>query len=277
MSENKILLTIAIPFYNAERYLAQAIDSVIAQTYTYWILQLVDDGSSDESLRIAQTYAEKDSRIIVYSDGENKNLGFRLNQIAQMCNTEYLARMDADDIMRPERLDKQLNILLKNPEIDVLGTNAYSINESDQVIGIRNMSQDDKKLQATTVFIHPTVMARTTWFQQNPYDVKAERIEDAELWNRTKDKSIFMATSEPLLFYREYNGNYYMKYWNSIPSALYVSRKNRYKLKYVKRVLMSLIKTVVYFVFERILRSSFLLNRRNAVIYSTPKSIEDLL
>src|SRR5699024_7083751 len=106
-----IMITIGIPFFTDESYLDMAIRSIINQTYQDWVLLLVDDGSSDGSLGIAKKYEEKDSRISVISDGENKKLPYRLNQIAQLTKTPYLARMDADDIMHPERIEKQLGIL----------------------------------------------------------------------------------------------------------------------------------------------------------------------
>ncbi|MBS1573586.1 MAG: glycosyltransferase family 2 protein, partial [Bacteroidetes bacterium] len=75
------LVTIAIPFYNAETYLAETINSVLAQTFSEFDLLLIDDGSKDKSLSIAKEFELKDARVKVFSDGENKNLGFRLNQI----------------------------------------------------------------------------------------------------------------------------------------------------------------------------------------------------
>ena len=123
------MVTIGLPFYNAEKYLALAIESVLQQTYTNWELLLLDDGSTDNSLSIAQSYAQKDSRIKVISDGKNKNLATRLNELPSLAQGLYLARMDADDIMLPARIERQLAVLKAHPEIDVLGTNAYIIND----------------------------------------------------------------------------------------------------------------------------------------------------
>ena len=121
------MVTIGLPFYNAEKYLALAIESVLQQTYTNWELLLLDDGSTDNSLSIAQSYAQKDSRIKVISDGKNKNLATRLNELPSLAQGLYLARMDADDIMHSARIERQLSVLKAHPEIDVLGTNAYII------------------------------------------------------------------------------------------------------------------------------------------------------
>jgi len=108
------MISIGISIYNAEKYLVDAINSVLEQTYENWELVLVDDGSTDNSLKIAQEFAIKDNRIRVISDGLNKKLPARLNQIINEAKYDYIARMDADDVMHPQRLEKQLQFLEKN-------------------------------------------------------------------------------------------------------------------------------------------------------------------
>ena len=100
------LVTIGIPFYNASQFLEYAIKSVINQTYTNWELILVDDGSTDDSLSIARSF--NDQRIKILSDGVNKGLVSRLNEIILNSRGSYIARMDADDIMHFERIEKQI-------------------------------------------------------------------------------------------------------------------------------------------------------------------------
>ena len=107
-------VTIGISFYNAEDYLSDAIKSILVQTYSHWELILIDDGSKDNSLKIADTYAAKDKRIRVISDGMNKKLPYRLNQITSEAKGDYIARMDADDVIAVDRIEKQVNFLEKN-------------------------------------------------------------------------------------------------------------------------------------------------------------------
>ena len=152
------MVTIGLPFYNAEKYLALAIESVQAQTYTDWELLLLDDGSTDNSLSIAQSYAQKDSRIKVISDGKNKNLATRLNELPSLAQGLYLARMDADDMMHPARIERQLAVLETHPEIDVLGTNAYIINDENAVTGMRYPITPKNTLTRVRGFIHPTII-----------------------------------------------------------------------------------------------------------------------
>lgn len=264
---NTRTVTIAIPFYNAEKFLAQAIDSVLWQTYTDWKLILLDDGSTDNSLAIAKTYAQSDSRITVISDGQNKNLGYRLNQIPTLVDTEYLARMDADDIMHPKRIEKQINILINHPEINVLGTNAYTINEKDEVVGKRYEDNQSKEIINVEGFIHPTIMARTEWFAKNPYDVEAVRIEDVELWYRTHKTSRFMMLTEPLLFYREIGTDYYKKYFKSNDAKKYILRKYANAKYWNVFFKTNKFKGLIYYLFNLVGMEKLLIQKRNKIIY----------
>lgn len=263
-------ITIAIPFYNADLFLSQAIESVICQTYSDWKLLLIDDGSTDSSLEIANKYAKTDDRITVYSDGENKNLGFRLNQIPYLVNTKYLARMDADDIMHPQKIEKQIKTLENNPQIDVLGTNAYSIDENDYVIGIR-VKPSGKNLRKVNSFIHPTIVAKTEWFKKNPYNVQAVRVEDIELWMRTSEKYNFEMLNEPLFFYREFGGGYYKKYMKSISSLGKMVLNNNFKIKYILLFLKTLMATIVYFLYSKLQMENKLIVGRNEVLLNPKK------
>lgn len=267
------LVTVAIPFYNAQRYLAEAIESVINQTYQDWNLILLDDGSTDDSLAIAKKYASTDDRISLLSDGENKNLGYRLNQISLEVKTKYLARMDADDIMHPNRLSRQIEILENNNEIDVLGTNAYIINLDSQVIGIRFLPIKNK-IKSVEGFIHPTIMAKTNWFLNNPYDERAVRLEDFELWMRTKSENKFKMLLEPLLYYREFPNTYYKKYYKSFKTILYLTQKWK-SFSIFKDIFIVPIKIVLYYFFEKILKSDYLFKRRNEMNFEIPIPLKD--
>lgn len=254
-------ITIAIPFYNAESYFEMAILSVLSQTFTDFTLLLIDDGSTDSSLKIAQKYLV-DKRVKVIADGKNINLGNRLNQIPSLTETKYLARMDADDIMHPERIKKQLEILKNNPDIDVLGTNAYSIDEKNDVVGQRMEASNDSLVSVKT-FIHPSIVAKTEWFSKNPYDVLALRVEDSELWLRTCDQYTFKSTSEPLLFYREIGNQYYKKYFKGFSGVLYILRKHKFSIKYWIFSLKYFLVSFIYLIFSFLGLEHILVQKRN--------------
>lgn len=275
MQANKDLISVGIPFFNAEKFLSKAIESVISQSYDNWELLLLDDGSTDSSLKIAKKFQEQDDRIKVFYDGKNKGLGARLNELAVLSSGEYIARMDADDIMHSKRLETQLQLLKGNPNIDVLGTNAYVIDENDLVLGMRIKQQSG--LTRVEHFIHPTIMAKKQWFLDNPYDEEAIRVEDAELWFRTKSKSNFMITNEPLLFYREFGSYYYPKYIKVIPSLIYLNKKYPLNKFWTKVLIVSSINVPTYWFFEVVLKNQFLKERRNQTIFKQKKAYREYL
>lgn len=260
------MVTIGLPFYNAEKYLALAIESVLQQTYTDWELLLLDDGSTDNSLSIAQSYAQKDSRIRVLSDSKNRKSGYRHNQAAQLTKTKYLAKMDADDIMHPNRIARQVEILETHSEIDVLGTNAYIINDDNKVIGMRYPIDSEERLEQVKDFMQPTIMAKTEWFLTNPYDIEAIRLEDAELWYRTHSKYHFVRLNEPLLFYREVGNNYYKKYFLAQQSKAYIFSKYPNESYWKHYFRANFLKGIVYRIAHIFGMEQRLVNRRNVKI-----------
>ena len=260
------MVTIGLPFYNAEKYLALAIESVLQQTYTNWELLLLDDGSTDNSLSIAQSYAQKDSRIKVISDGKNKNLATRLNELPSLAQGLYLARMDADDIMHSARIERQLAVLKAHPEIDVLGTNAYIINDENAVTSTRYPLTPKNTLTRVKSFIHPTIIAKKQWFLENPYDTKALRMEDAELWYRTHSKYHFVRLNEPLLFYREVGNNYYKKYFLAQQSKAYIFSKYPNESYWKHYFRANFLKGIVYRIAHIFGMEQWLVNRRNVKI-----------
>ena len=202
------LISVCIPFYNADKYLNYSIASVLNQTYTRWELILLDDGSSDSSLQIAKEYSKKDNRIKVITDGMNKKLPTRLNQLTIESNGSYIARMDADDIMHPERIEKQVRFLENNKSYDLVSSGLVSIDNSNKVRGFRAVTRvynDFSTIRLGYPVVHPSVMARKSWYDRNQYCESYPRAEDFELWTRAIISNDFkMAVlSDLLLFYRE--------------------------------------------------------------------------
>ncbi len=198
-------VTVAIPF-NGGRIadFRMAVRSVFAQTVRDWRLILLDDGAPAELARAAD--AITDRRVCVVRDGENRGLAARLNQAAELANTQFLARMDADDVMMPNRLERQLRVLVEDPSIDVVGGTAFAIDEDDSLLGRYKegpLPANQAGFLRSNGFTHPTVTGRTEWFRHNPYDPNIRRAEDKELWLRTFPHSRFSKLDdEPVLLYR---------------------------------------------------------------------------
>ncbi len=205
MTNNEVKVTIGLPFYNNESTLAIAIKSIQAQTLKEWTLILINDGSKDQSSKIAECFLE-DKRIVYINDGENLGLIKRLNQLSQLSQTKYLARMDADDISVPERLEMQLNFLEQNTDVDLVDTAMYSMDELQNPKGIRGMqdlAKDPRDILKSTLLNHASIMGKTKWFQKFQYNANFVRAEDYELWLRTHRVSKFARLKIPLYIVRE--------------------------------------------------------------------------
>ena len=197
-------ITIGLTFYNSAGTLKDALRSIFAQTFQDWELVIIDDNSSDGSLDIAQSV--KDPRVRVYMQNTRKGFVYNLNQLTRLARGKYYARMDADDMIHPKRLLKQTEYLKSNPDIDIVDTAMYSMDQQCKAIGIRNTNSLDLRplVFLTGRFLaHATVMGHTKWFQQNLYDPRYIRAEDCELWCRTFKTSHFGRIEEPLYFVRE--------------------------------------------------------------------------
>ena len=261
-----MFITIGLPFYNAEKYLTDAIRSVFAQTHQDWELILIDDGSTDDSLEIAKSI--KDSRVRVYSDGLNKKLATRLNEITQLANYDIIARMDADDLMSPTRLEKQLKILENNPEIDIVSTGVFSVTDELELVGVRGVNVSKiyfKELLFKKVgIVHAAVLGRTAWFQRNPYNAKLIIAQDYDLWLKTSAKKDLKACiiSEPLYYYREVGNATATKIL-----AAYKNERSMYKnyagKYYAQLMVKSYIKSIIVLFLDKINKMTFLLGKRS--------------
>lgn len=261
-----VLVTIGIPFYNAEKFIENAILSIINQTFTQWELILLDDGSTDNSLNIVFRYAN--GKIKILSDGENRGLPYRLNQSVSLANGLYYSRMDADDIMHIERLKIQVEYLKNHSEVDVVGSGYYSIDIENKVIGKKNINSNPntiKNVLQADCFAHPSIMGKTQWFKNNPYNENCRRMEDFELWIRTVEVSNFKNIFEPLLFYRCVDAPL-KKYIQSNFGVIKILQKRaRYKLDiedFVYYTGIYLFKIIVYFVFSFFGQVNFLIEKR---------------
>lgn len=198
-------VTIGIPVYNGELYIKQAVESVLKQTFRDFQLIITDDGSTDGTISILNSF--NDPRMVVIADGKNRGISYRLNQQIDKAEGAFFVRMDADDIMFPNRLEKEISFLEDNPTIDVVGTSAIVIDENNQILGRRAIQKDrfetPNSYFTCSRFIHPTVAGRTEWFRKWKYREIFSGNEDLELWIRSHNQSSFADITEPLLFYRD--------------------------------------------------------------------------
>ena len=205
-------VSIILSAKNEELHLPSALDSILAQTFLNWECLIFDDGSSDATPRIAANYAQSDARFRVFSAPQSMGLAPRLNQLALEARGSLIARMDADDLMLPERLARQVAFFEGlDPERrnhTVLGGSVVLMSPEGHDLGNRTAPTSTKlSIREFPPVLHPTVMASTTWFHTFPYDEseKFRRAEDSELWVRAHRTTTFANLSEPVLRYRTIN------------------------------------------------------------------------
>lgn len=210
------MVTIGIPVFNAETTLLETVQSVIAQTATDWELLLIDDGSSDRSLSIANSI--RDPRVRVLSDGVNKGLPSRLNQIVDEAKYDFIMRMDADDLMHPERLERQLKVLQQDDQVDLVCSGLYAVTNQLEIKGTRHSIIPEPLTVGDVVhgrcqIVHASILVRKTWYLRNRYNPASKRIEDYELFVTAASRSDLRvkALDEYLYIYREEGNVHFSK------------------------------------------------------------------
>lgn len=197
------LVSVGIPAFNAEKFIAIAVQSVLLQTYTNFELIVINDGSTDHTEQVLKRFS--DPRLRIISDGTNKGLIARLNEMANLSKGDFFVRMDADDIMFPCRIERQIQFLMKNPQVAVCCSSAVSIDKNNKVLGLKKaVAPGNRKDVLSGIFpVHPTVCGRMSFFRKYPYREGFFQMEDKELWYRSIEENKFGCIAEPLLFYRE--------------------------------------------------------------------------
>jgi glycosyltransferase involved in cell wall biosynthesis len=200
----KPLVTIAMPVRNCQGTLVPAIRSVVLQTYSNWLMLLIDDGSADDTLKVARSF--RDERIVILSDGKSLGLTERLNQALALSTSSLFARMDGDDVAYPERLAKQIRYLEQHPQVDLVGAGVIVFRQAGVPIGKQDAPECHdaicKKPFARFPIAHPTYLGKTEWFRHYLYN-NSPQSEDQNLLLRSYRFSHFANVPEILLGYRQ--------------------------------------------------------------------------
>uniref|UniRef100_UPI0011E6F564 glycosyltransferase family 2 protein n=1 Tax=Campylobacter concisus TaxID=199 RepID=UPI0011E6F564 len=200
------VVSVVMSVYNAEKYLDDAIQSILKQTYKNFEFVIINDGSNDRSLEIIKKYKNEDDHIILISR-ENRGLISSLNEGIAKARGEYIARMDADDISLPFRIEKQLQVMEHDKNIVVCGSwiNIFGENINEKVA---RYFEHDKQIKANLLvsccFAHPSVMIRKDALTNNNilYDERFKNAEDYYLWTQLAKVGKFYNIPEILLKYR---------------------------------------------------------------------------
>ncbi len=203
MSLDNPKVTVLMPVYNGERYLREAMDSVLAQTFTDFEFLIINDGSTDCSVEIIRSY--DDPRIRLVHNEKNLKLVATLNKGFDLARGEYVARMDCDDISLPTRLARQVEFMEAHPEVGVCGTWAKEIDSEGKILRIWKSpvgGEMKKYIWRPTPIIHPTALFRRPVFERFKYDHNYIHAEDLELWQRISNTVRLDNLNEFLHLYR---------------------------------------------------------------------------
>lgn len=226
---NQPLVSVLIPCYNVERYVEESVLSILNQTYSNLEIIAINDCSSDGTGEILQKLAIRDPRIKVVTNEANLKLIKTLNKGISLCSGEYIARMDADDISLPTRIEKEVRFLEENKDYDIVSTQFYAFrSESPDKKDLNHSPLHDDELRAYMLFrsgiCHPAVMIRKRVFTELGLKFQSEylHVEDYALWSEALYKTKLANLSEPLLLYRVHKAQI-----SSIHEELQLENKKR--------------------------------------------------
>jgi glycosyltransferase involved in cell wall biosynthesis len=232
------MISVVMPVFNGQRFLAQAVDSLLAQRFADFEIVAVDDGSTDDTPAILARYAEADPRVRVVR-GEHSGISAALNRGIEAATHEWIARMDADDVASPDRFTKQLAAAAAHPQVAVWGSYANHVDSTGRVLGLSRTgptSVDEfHKLRTAgedCYVIHPTSMFRKDVFERvGGYDSRFNYCEDFELFDRMAEHGPVVAIPEPLLQYRIHATSVSMqRFFTMRKFASYVRARQRARL-----------------------------------------------
>ena len=199
-----------MPAYNSEKYIAEAIESILNQPFTEFEFIIINDGSTDNTAEVVRQYTDK--RIKFIDNQKNQGLIAVLNQGLDLCRGEYIARMDSDDISHPQRFEKQLKYMDENPDVGVVGG---WIQKFGETVKTNQIFKYPSQLYLLDLFLHgckfahPTAMIRTSVLRENKiyYNPQYPHAEDYGLWMQIARFAPIHNLQEILLNYRWHDTN----------------------------------------------------------------------
>ena len=199
------LVSVAMSMRNSASTIREAIRSIQLQTLQDWELIVIDNGSTDQSTEIVREFSDRRIRLI--REKHSIGLAPRLNQAVDLARGEFIARMDADDMCFPNRLEQQIARLRQNPSVDLLGCKAVVFASNGDLVGELPVGVTHQDIVAAPYLgfplPHPTWCGQATWFKSNPYDARLEYAEDQDLLLRCFHRSTFATADAILLAYRQ--------------------------------------------------------------------------
>ncbi|MCJ7658159.1 MAG: glycosyltransferase family 2 protein [Anaerolineales bacterium] len=207
------MISVIMPVYNTEKYVSQAIESILIQTYRDLELIIIDDASTDDSLKILRSYEKRDPRIRILTNDSNQGISRARNLGLQLARGEYIAVMDSDDISLPDRFEKQIDYLTANPHVGVVGTNYTLVHENGIAHRTSKLVESSSQIWWMMFFssavAHATAMMRRSIFidKKIKYDERYSCAVDYDLFFQIMHDYPMANLPESLFLYRQHDQN----------------------------------------------------------------------
>jgi glycosyltransferase involved in cell wall biosynthesis len=212
-TKNHPLISVIIPVFNGNGYLPAAIQSILSQTYRHLEVIAIDDGSTDNSFEILKRFAKIDSRMRIYRNAKNLNIANTLNRGIKLAKGQYIARMDADDVALPHRIERQIRYLKLHPEIVIVGGQVRTIDTEGRALGRKLFPTSNKQIReslyTSNPIQHPTAIINRALLPKNFswYNPALPPAEDYDLFFRLGKYGNYHNLSCFVLQYRQYLGS----------------------------------------------------------------------
>jgi len=212
-TKNKPLISVIIPVFNGNGYLPAAIQSILSQTYRNLEVIIIDDGSTDNSYEIIKRFAKIDSRVRTYRNPKNLNIAHTLNRGIKLAKGQFIARMDADDVALPHRLERQIHYLRLHPEVVIVGGQVRTIDIEGKALGRKLFPISNKQIRealyTSNPIQHPTAMINHALLPKNFswYNPALPPAEDYDLFFRLGKFGNYHNLSCFVLQYRQHIGS----------------------------------------------------------------------
>lgn len=209
MNKQDNFVSVLMPAYNAEKYIGEAIESILQQTYKNFEFIICNDASTDNTWNIIQEYAKRDSRIIPINNEKNLYIAGNRNKLLSLSKGDFIVWMDADDISMPHRIEHELDLMLSNPELGIVGGYLEFFNDTNKKTSIRKYAEDDKTLRKNIFRYSPVaqpgsmIRKEALEYVGMSYDLTTPPAEDLDMSFRIGTRYKFGNIPEIVIRYRE--------------------------------------------------------------------------
>lgn len=244
------MISVVMPVYNAEKYVVEAIESILNQTYSDFEFIIIDDCSTDNTFKVLQSYILKDNRIRLFRNVMNRKQAYTKNRAIELAQGKYIAFMDADDISLPVRFEKQIEFMESHPEVGVCGTWIEVFSEESSQTTCIKYPVEHKLISVKLLFdenciAHPsTFLRRDIFFDlQIYYNLSLQGYaEDYELWVRLLEQGVlFYNLPEILLMYRKSDVQTMVVFKQQIDFSAQSIIKNSFERYFIQYIELSVI------------------------------------